>query len=334
MITLKDLAQKLSVSVSTVSKALNDSPEISEGTSQRIKALAKYYNYQPNRMALSLKKNQTKTIGVVIPNILNRFFAKVLFGIQEEAIKLGYNIIVCLSNESIQKEKESLQLLSNGSVDGFILALSEETQLISEFDHFQELQEKNIPVVMFDRVLDKIECDKVIIDDKDATFKATQTLMERHRKKIAFVSNIDNLNVGKLREVGYRKALEASNYTEDPLILKIDSNEDAQSQIKNLLKENSAIDGIIAADNVSGTIAINVATQLGIKIPEQISIIGFADQAISNLSVPKLSCINQNAEKIGKNAINTLVRRLNNKLESTEYTTEIIATQIVNNGSI
>lgn len=334
MITLKDLAQKLGVSVSTVSKALNDSSEISEGTTQRIKALAKYYNYQPNRMALSLKKNQTKTIGVIIPNILNRFFAKVLFGIQEEATKLGYNIIVCLSNETIQKEKESLQLLSNGSVDGFILAISEETQLVSEFDHFAETQEKNIPIVMFDRVLDKIECDKVIIDDQDATLKATNYLIGKQRKKIAFISNIDNLNVGKLRETGYRKALEMSNYNEDPLILKIDSNKDAQAQINRLLKENSKVDGIIAADNVSGTMAINVAIRLGIKIPDQLSVIGFADQAISNLSVPKLTSINQNAEDIGKNAINLLVNRLKNKSEPNDFTTQIIATQIINNGSV
>ena len=333
MITLKDLAQKLGVSVSTVSKALNDSSEISEGTAQRIKALAKYYNYQPNRMALSLKKNQTKTIGVIIPNILNRFFAKVLFGIQEEATKLGYNIIVCLSNESIQKEKESLQLLSNGSVDGFILAISEETQLVSQFDHFEETQKRDIPIVMFDRVLENIECDKVIIDDVDATLKATKILIEKHRKKIAFISNIDNLNVGKLRETGYIKALELSNYTEDPLILKIDSSQDAQVQIKGLLKDNKSIDGIIAADNVSGTMAINVAIQLGIKIPEQLSVIGFADQAISNLSVPKLTSINQNAEEIGKNAVNLLVKRLKNKLESDHFTTNIIATQIINNGS-
>ena len=333
MITLKDLAQKLEVSVSTVSKALNDSSEISEGTAQRIKALAKYYNYQPNRMALSLKKNQTKTIGVIIPNILNRFFAKVLFGIQEEATKLGYNIIVCLSNESIQKEKESLQLLSNGSVDGFILAISEETQLVSQFDHFEETQKRDIPIVMFDRVLENIECDKVIIDDVDATLKATKILIEKHRKKIAFISNIDNLNVGKLRETGYIKALELSNYTEDPLILKIDSSQDAQVQIKGLLKDNKSIDGIIAADNVSGTMAINVAIQLGIKIPEQLSVIGFADQAISNLSVPKLTSINQNADEIGKNAVNLLVKRLRNKLEPDHFTTDIIATQMINNGS-
>jgi len=333
MITLKDLAQKLGVSVSTVSKALNDSSEISEGTAQRIKALAKYYNYQPNRMALSLKKNQTKTIGVIIPNILNRFFAKVLFGIQEEATKLGYNIIVCLSNESIEKEKESLQLLSNGSVDGFILAISEETQLVSEFDHFQETQKKDIPIVMFDRVQENIECDKVIIDDQEATLKATKALIDKHRKKIAFISNIDNLNVGKLRETGYRKALQLSNYTEAPLILKIDGNKDAQVQIKGLLKDNSSIDGIIAADNVSGTMAINVAIQLGIKIPDHLSVIGFADQAISNLSVPKLTSINQNAEEIGKTSVNLLVNRLKNKLDPDHFSTNIIATQIINNGS-
>ena len=124
MVTLKQLAKELNVSISTVSKALNNSEEIGEDTVRRVKELAKLYNYRPNKVALSLKNNKTRTIGVIIPNILNRFLAKVLFGIESEATKQGYNIITCISNESLEKEKESLQLLANGSVDGFILSVA------------------------------------------------------------------------------------------------------------------------------------------------------------------------------------------------------------------
>ena len=127
MITLKHLAEQLNVSISTVSKALSDSDEIGKDTIARVKKLAQELNYQPNRVALSLKQNQTKTIGVIIPNILNRFFAMTLNGIQNEATKLGYSIITCVTNEQLDKEQESISLLSNGSVDGFILAVSEET---------------------------------------------------------------------------------------------------------------------------------------------------------------------------------------------------------------
>jgi len=334
MITLKDLAKKLDVSVSTVSKALNDSPEISEETVSRVIALAKYYNYTPNKNALSLKNRETKTIGVIIPNILNRFFAKVLFGIQEEATHLGYNIIVCISNESIDKEKESLQLLSNGSVDGFILAVSEETQLIADHEHFEALLKADLPMVMFDRVLENIHCDKVIIDDIDASFKAVSTLIQKGRKKIAFISTITDLNVGKLREKGYHKAIiDTFNSYDASLVLNISKDHDAQEQIRTFIIKNKSIDGIIAADNISGTMAISVASSLGISCPEDLSVIGFADNAISNLSVPKLSTLDQNAKKIGKSALNLLVNRIGNKSESADYKTEIISTEVISNGS-
>ena len=197
MITLKELAKQLNVSVSTVSKALNGSPEISEATAKRIKELAKHLNYQPNKIALSLKSNQTKTIGVIIPDIMNRFFAKVLYSIQQEATNLGYNIITCISNESYEKERDSLKILANGSVDGFIMALSEETQKKEQYDHINEVLGNNIPVVLFDRVSDKLNCDKVVANDLESIEDAVNTLFKRE-KHIAFLSRINALSVGKI----------------------------------------------------------------------------------------------------------------------------------------
>ena len=137
MITLKDLAATLGVSVSTVSKALKDSPEISKDTIARVKEIAKELNYRPNTLALSLKNRKTKTIGVIIPDILNAFFARILYGIEQESTALGYNIITCLSNESFEKENNSLHLLANGSVDGFIMSIAEETQSNGEVKHLK-----------------------------------------------------------------------------------------------------------------------------------------------------------------------------------------------------
>ena len=314
MITLKDLAKKLNVSVSTISKALHDNPEISKETITRVKELAKLYNYQPNKIAQSLKANKTKTIGVIIPSILNRFFAQVLFGIEKEARVNGYNIITCMSNEVLNKEKECIQLLSNGSVDGFLVAVAEETQKKKDFAHFEAAQFAKIPIVMFDRVIDDFICDKVIINDFEASKSATLNLLENGKQNIAFISSIDDLNVGKLRKQGYIDAIKGNPVVKyDPITLTLNSNQEAQSQIAIFLKNNKHIDGVISADNVSGTILISIANKLGYSIPKELSVIGFADEQISNLSVPKLAIINQNAEQIGENAFSLMLNRLNDK---------------------
>jgi len=314
MITLKDLALKLNVSVSTISKALHDNPEISQETITRVKELAKLYNYQPNKIAQSLKANKTKTIGVIIPSILNRFFAKVLFGIEKEARTKGYNIITCMSNEFLDKEKECIQLLSNGSVDGFLIAVAEETQKEKDFTHFEAAQFAKIPIVMFDRVIDDFICDKVIINDFEASKNVTLELLKNGKQNIAFISSIDDLNVGKLRRQGYIDAIKENSKVEyDPITCILNPNQEIQSQIELFLKNNKHVDGVISADNVSGTILISVANNLGYSIPKQLSVIGFADEQISDLSVPKLAIINQNAEQIGKSAFNLMLNRLNDK---------------------
>ena len=333
MVTLKQLAKELNVSVSTVSKALNDSEEISKRTAIRVKELAEFYNYKPNKVALSLKSNKTNTIGVIIPNILNHFFAKVLFGIEQEATKNGFNIIISMSNESLDKEIKGLQLLANGSVDGFILSIAEETQIEYNTDHFNAAINQGLPIVMFDRVANDVKCDKVIINDVDATFKATQALISQGRKTVAFISNIDDLNVGKLREKGYKKALAQLNNNVEPLSLMIDNNKDHQQQIKSFLEQNQKVDGILAADNASGVIAINVANSMGYNIPKDIGVIGFADNSISNLSVPKLSTINQHAEDIGKHAVHLFLNRLDNKDEVNAPVIKVIETSIINRES-
>lgn len=314
MVTLKHLAEQLNVSISTVSKALSDSDEIGKDTIERVKKLAQELNYQPNRVALSLKQNQTKTIGVIIPNILNRFFAMTLNGIQNEATKLGYSIITCVTNEQLDKEQESISLLSNGSVDGFILAVSEETLVSGNSAHIQNMIAKNIPTIMFDRNLNNVDCSKVIIDDFNASYDVTNLLIEKGRSNLAFISTIEDLNVGVLRRKGFENALLKSKHLNlTSYNLFINKDKDYQEQIKKFLKKNTNIDAIIAADNVTGTMAVNVAKNLGFNIPKELSIIGFADELVSNLSVPKLSYINQNAETIGENTLRIIVDSLKNK---------------------
>ena len=332
MVTLKQLAKELNVSISTVSKALNNSEEIGEETVKRVKELAALYNYKPNKVALSLKQNKTKTIGVIIPDILNHFLSKVLFSIEREATKHGYNIITCISNESLEKEKESLQLLANGSVDGFILSVAQETQVKNEIEHFKNTINNGLPIVMFDRVAHDVMCDKVIVDDFEATYNATKQLIAEKRKHITFISDIDDLSVGKLRERGYKKALE-EHTSQEPHILHLNKNDDHQKKIKKFFKKNKGIDGVIAADSSSGVISINTAVHLGLKIPKDISVVGFSSKSVSNLSIPKLTTIRQHAKEIGTSAAQLLIQRLQNTAEE-DIKTKIVKTSFVQTKSI
>ena len=333
MVTLKQLAKELNVSISTVSKALNNSEEIGEDTVKRVKELAKLYNYTPNKVALSLKQNKTKSIGVIIPDILNHFLSKVLFGIEREATQKGYNIITCISNESLEKEKEALNLLANGSVDGFILCVAEESQVKNEVNHFKQTISKGLPIVMFDRVANDVLCDKVIVDDFDATHNATNRLVDEGRKKIAFFTDIDGLSVGKFREHGYKKAiLEIGK--QEPVTLKLKKGDDYQKKIRSFFKKNKDVDGVIAADSASGIIAINMALNMGKKVPKDISVVGFASKSIANHSIPRLTTIRQHAKKIGSNAAKLLIDRLERMpRDDKDVKTKIVKTSLIHNES-
>ena len=158
-ITLKHIARELEVSISTVSKALKNSEEISRDTKEKIQAFAKLYNYKPNNIAISLKNKSTKNIAVIIPDIVHHFFTTVFHGIEKIANEKGYNVILCVSDESFDKEVINMEILANGSVDGFIMSLSSETQLKNDYNHLKELTEQGIPLVLFDRVTDQVACD-------------------------------------------------------------------------------------------------------------------------------------------------------------------------------
>ena len=331
--TLKQIAKELGVSVSTVSKALNNSPEISEATKVKIQEFAKLKNYKPNVTALNLKNRQTKTIGVILPNLLNSFFAKVFTGIEKVAEEKGYHIITCISNESLEKEMHAMELLSNGTVDGFILSIAEESQKENYFEHFIDSINDGIPIVMFDRVTDKVNCDKVIVDDLDAAFDATQHLITIGCKKIALLSTIDNLSVGKLRANGYFKALEKNQISiEEPLIILTDSSEEFDNKLEALFA-NQTIDGIFALDEHASVSSLKLALLKGYKIPENLSIIGFADGVWSRRLTPSLSTVSQHGPEIGEAAARLLIEKLESKSQEIKNRTLIIKTELRYRGS-
>ena len=176
-ITIKQIATALSVSISTVSKALNDSYEISDETKKKIQEYAKEHKYKPNTLALSLQNKKTKTIGILLPNILTYYFARVLRGIEKITTEKGYNIITCITNESYKKEVDTMEMLSNGTIDGFIACISEETLKIGNFDHFKNVLEEGTPIVLYNRIDVDINCDKVATDSVKSAYKATRFLM-------------------------------------------------------------------------------------------------------------------------------------------------------------
>jgi LacI family transcriptional regulator len=309
-LTLKQIANALNVSVGTVSKALNDSPEISLPTKLKIQNYAKLNKYRPNFFGLNLKTKTTKTIGLVIPNVMNSFFVKVFSGIEKVAEERGYNIITCISKESLEKEIQILTMLSNGTVDGFILSISEEAQKLNSFNHFNDVITDGTPMVMFDRVSELVDCDKVIVNDIESAINATQHLLDSGCKKIALFSSIDNLSVGKLRVKGYVEALK-NNHIEinNHHIIVADNRADFDIKALTFFSTNK-VDAIFAIDEYSSFTALKSSLAKGYSIPDELSIIGFADGIWSRRMTPSLTTMSQHGSEIGEVAARLLIDRI------------------------
>ncbi|RED25282.1 LacI family transcriptional regulator [Flavobacterium cutihirudinis] len=333
-ITLKQIAKELDVSISTVSKSLRNSLEIGEETRLKVQAFAKFYNYKPNNIALSLKNRKTKSIGIIIPEIVHHFFSTVINGIEQVANEHGYSVVICLSDDSFDKEVLNMEMLANGSIDGFIMSLSKETQFKGDFHHITEVINQGMPVVMFDRVTNDILCDKVIIDDKAAAYEAVQSLIDNGRKKIALVTTVDYVSVGKLRTDGYEKALLDNGipFNED-LIIKIEDVDTCEITISELLHDR-AFDAVFAVNELFAVTIIKTASKMGLKIPEDLAVIAFTDGIISKYSTPSITTVSQSGEKMGNKAAKMLIERLEaehdeDEDENENYTTEVIETHLI-----
>lgn len=331
-VTLKQIAKELDVSISTVSKSLRNSPEIGEETRLKVQAFAKFYHYKPNNIALSLKNRKTKTIGIIIPEIVHHFFSTVINGIEHVANENGYSVIICLSDDSFDKEVLNMEMLANGSIDGFIMSLSKETQFKGDFHHITEVINQGMPVVMFDRVTNEILCDKVIIDDKAAAYEAVQSLIDKGKKKIALVTTVDYVSVGKLRTDGYIKALLDNDIPFDEnLIIKIEDVDTCEITIGKLL-EDSAIDAVFAVNELFAVIAVKTAHKIGLKVPDDLAVIAFTDGMISKYSTPTITTVSQSGKKMGTKAAKMLIKRLESEEEGEgeeNYRTEVISTHLI-----
>ncbi|HET7360734.1 MAG TPA: LacI family DNA-binding transcriptional regulator [Salinimicrobium sp.] len=323
--TLKELAKLLNVSVSTVSKSLNNSPEISEKTIARVKELAELHHYMPNPTAVNLKNSKSGTIAVVVPNITNPFFAKVLSGIEKEAQKKGLQVITYISDESYKREKQIVEMISYGYVDGVLISPSEETQKMKEYSHFRELLEYGMPMVLYDRINVDVEVDKIGVDDRRSIYEATNLFCAKGLRNIGLISDVHHLDVGKERIKGYQDALHEKGLA--PNIITSENREELESKITEILK--SDVEGIICTDIVSTMLTSRLAHVQKSVIPGKLKIIGYINEDIAPFFSPSLSYIDQHPRKIGEIAIDFLVNRINNKDENEPFQHKILNTQLV-----
>lgn len=324
-ITLKELAKLLNVSVSTVSKALHDSPEISPKTAERVKELAKLHNYRPNPVAVNLKKSKTGTIGVVIPNISNNFFARVLSGMEAQAQKHGQQIITYISNESLEKEKQICDMLTSGFVDGVLIAVSEETQKKNDYDHLYALLEYDIPVVIYDRINLGLPTDKVGVDDEKSFYDATKFFKAKGLTKLGLVSAIHHVGIGQLRIKGFEKAMDSGKDS-----FKATSTKPAElkKKIRNLIATEK-VEALLCTDFESAIMAARVAYEENIDIPKDLKLIGYIGKDVAEFLTPSLSYIEQHPQELGSSAVEILNNRLEGKTEVGKFEEKIIATTMV-----
>ncbi len=328
-ITLKHIANTFGVSIATVSKALSDSYEISTATKEKIVAYAREHNYKSKSIDLSVLHKKTKTIGVIIPNIMNSFFAKVFVGIEEKATQNGYHLISCISNESLEKEVKTLELLKSDSLDGIIISLAEETQLRQQYAHLKNAINEGVPVVMFDRVADEIDCDKVIVNDLEGAFHATKHLITTGCKRVALISVIDNLSVGKLRVEGYKKALqEFAIPLEEKLIVRIGKNEDFDTALKIILADKN-IDGLLCLEESAAVNALRIVKHMNYSVPKDMSIACFTNGKLLQHLTPSISAISQHGKHIGETAATMLIDRIENEEQHNPFITKVVKTSLI-----
>jgi LacI family transcriptional regulator len=309
---LKELARKLNISTSTVSKALRDSHEISEATKKRVRAKAKELNYQVNPFASGLRKQKSKTIAVIIPEVVNEFFGPAINGIESVAQAKGYHVLIYLTHEDMKKEISITGLLQNGRVDGILISVSAQTRNIS---HLEEVKQKEIPLVFFDRVIYSLPVPKVITDDYESGFKATNHLIQGGCRRIAFLALPRTLSISSKRMNGYLDALKKNNLPVDSnLIITLNHDSSANKEtIRKLLKRKNRPDGIFASIELFAINTYEVCEELKLNIPIDVKVICFSNLKTASLLNPSMTTISQPAYEMGKEAASILFKMIEKK---------------------
>jgi len=326
-VTIKDLAEQLGISPSTVSKALKNHPDISQETRTRVNELARKLNYNPNPIALSLRSSRTRAIGLVIPEIVHHFFSSVISGIEDVAYDAGYNVMIYQSNESYNRELTAIQSLMNSRVEGILISLSKETR---NFDHLQNVLDHGVPLVLFDRICDEIDTDKVTVDDYQGAYGAVCHLIRTGCRRIVHLSGPPGLPIADLRRAGYVDALKDNNLKINrDLIIYCDNFKQATIRTKQLMNLPDRPDAFFTVNEFTATGVIKSLYEMRIKIPDEVSVFGFSNGLITQVINPAISTVDQHGYQIGQTSVQLLLDRLMDSQANRPFIHQVIKTELI-----
>ncbi|THU34077.1 LacI family transcriptional regulator [Niastella caeni] len=330
-VNLKKLAKELNLAVSTVSRALRDSHEISPKTKERVRELAEKLGFQPNPHASSLRQNRSKTIAVIIPEIENNFFSQVINGIESVTPDKGYHVLIYLSHEDYNKERDILQLLRNGRVDGVMISVSNTT---TNMDHIEAWRQNGFPLVIFDRTCEDVDVPNIMTNDAEMAFKATEHLVKRGCKRIAFLGMAGNLSISNRRKAGYLAALEKYRIAAPPKVVELTAKDYINRDLlKQIFQEQPRPDGIFAAIEKFAVNTYEVCKELNLHIPKDVKVISFSNLQAAALFDPALSTIIQPAYDIGREAANILFKIIEKKMLMPYEKKMILPSQLIERAS-
>ncbi len=327
-IKLKDIASRLNLSVPTVSRALRDSYEISPETKKAVVELAKALNYKPNLMAVGLRKNRSFNVGVIVPDLWYYYNSAAVTGMEDVLEEHGYSVMICQSKESYQREVIQVRNLLDSRVDGILASISQST---INYDHFLRAQEEGVPVIFFDRTPIYEGASKVIINNKLAAKSAINHMLQKGRKRIAFLAGPEELRISKTRYEGYSEAYK--EYGLEPnknLIINCDFTKNLGFvATKSFLKNNMNIDGLFATNDRSCIGAIAAIKEAGLNIPIDVSVVGFNDEPTVQYLTPPLTTIRQPAYETGREAANLFLKERNMDFDKFSPTKLILETELI-----
>lgn len=308
--TIHDIAEKLNITASTVSRALNDNPRISEATKKQVLKMAKQLNYQPNNIASALRSGKSKLIGVVVPTANRNFFSSVVRGIEDIANNLGYKVIISQSYEDYKKEIDTVEALLNARVDGIIASIGKNTE---KFDHFKKVLDKGIPLVLFDRTTNELEVSEVVIDDYLGAYQVTEHLIKQGCKRIVHFTSPKKINIYRDRLRGYEDALKDHKIPFDPKLIE-ESNmqlEDGRKSMENIINKGIALDAVFSSSDYAVMGAMQVLKEKGFKIPEQVMLAGFGNEPFTSFTDPPITTVDQKSIPMGRITAETFFELLN-----------------------
>lgn len=326
--TIHDIAKKLNIAASTVSRALNNNPLISEATRKRIKKTAEEMGYRPNTLAANFRTKRTNTIGVIVPLINRHFFSSVISGIEDVAYTQGFAVTISQSNDNFEKENKIANTLISNRVDGLIVSIGMET---TKYDHLKLFSERKIPIVFFDRVVDTIEAHKIVVDDFGGGLRATEHLIEQGAKKIAHIGGPLNLKIYQNRLAGYFKAMEQAGLEVDDSMVIHNSlkREDGTKAAQKLFQNEIKPDAIFCANDTTALSTIIYLKKNGMKIPDDVLVVGFSNEPFSEVVTPSISTIKQPGFSMGRKAAELIIHQIDEKDTRTVFETITMPTELI-----